>query len=88
MVFKKRVLQFALPFPKNIPMHDIYIGTIADLFFKSYFIPESLVLYRDHGTNVSNTTSGISSFGMWRQLSFRLNVLKYIPILYYRKLFR
>ena len=86
MVFKKQVLQIALPFPKKIPMHDILIGLIGDLFFKVHFVPLQLSYYRNHDDNVSETASGKSKFSLLQQISFRYNTIKYIPLLFIRKL--
>ncbi|MFP5040691.1 glycosyltransferase family 2 protein [Parasediminibacterium sp. JCM 36343] len=86
MAFKKQLLQVAMPFPKKMPMHDILLGTIADLFFKPIFIPKALLLYREHSGNVSATSAGKSPFGLTRQLGFRLRVIQYLPLLLWRKL--
>lgn len=86
MAFKKQVLQIALPFPKKIPMHDILIGLIGDLFYKVHFLPNQLSFYRNHGNNVSETASGKSKFSFWQKIGFRYNTIRYIPILMARKL--
>src|SRR5690606_18668738 len=31
LAFKRQILETALPFPKNLAMHDIWIGLIAEL---------------------------------------------------------
>ncbi len=53
MAFNRRVLEKALPFPKNIPMHDWWIGLIGDMFGKTCFYRDALVYYRRHGKNLS-----------------------------------
>ena len=80
MAFKKNILKKALPFPKDIPMHDIWIGFVADLFYKSFFIAQPLILYRRHSKNASPTVEG-SPFGWQTKLKFRWNLIKYIPLL-------
>lgn len=55
MAFRSSLLEYILPFPDNIPMHDIWIGNIAALFFRLCFIPEKLIYYRRHGNNASPT---------------------------------
>jgi glycosyltransferase involved in cell wall biosynthesis len=84
MAFRKEVLQMSLPFPQCIPMHDIWLGFVAELFYNSCFIPQKLVLYRRHGDNIS-PTSQKSQYRLGRKLSFRLNLLRYIPLLLIRK---
>jgi glycosyltransferase involved in cell wall biosynthesis len=55
MAFNRNVLNRALPFPKNISMHDYWIGLIGELNFSVYFIPEVLVFHRRHSSNASTT---------------------------------
>lgn len=53
MAFRREALQFILPIPKNIEMHDQWIGVIGDLTGGSYFTKQILFHYRRHGSNVS-----------------------------------
>jgi glycosyltransferase involved in cell wall biosynthesis len=85
MAFRKEILQVCLPFPRRIPMHDIWFGFVVELFYSSCFIPQKLVLYRRHGSNIS-PTSQTSQYGLGKRLSFRLNLLRYIPLLLIRKM--
>ena len=55
MSFSRQVLIKSLPFPKNIPMHDQWIGLVAELFFEPIFIKKQLITYRRHGSNASPT---------------------------------
>ena len=57
MAFNRTVLNKILPFPRNIPMHDLWIGLVAELHYSVYFLDESLVLHRRHTTNASSTAS-------------------------------
>ncbi|MGN6214222.1 glycosyltransferase family 2 protein [Parafilimonas sp.] len=86
MAFKKEVLNLSLPFPNNIPMHDIWIGFVAELFFSTCFIPEKLLLHRRHHTNASTSTNK-SEYNFYQKLTFRFQVLKYLPLLLKRKYF-
>jgi glycosyltransferase involved in cell wall biosynthesis len=85
MAFRRKILTTCLPFPKNIPMHDIWLGFVAELFYTSCFIPLPLVLYRRHGNNIS-PTSQTSVFNFRQKLLFRWNLIRYIPLLLLRKL--
>ena len=53
MAFKKEIKDIILPFPENIPMHDSWIGLLAELEGEVLFIPEKLVYYRRHGDNAT-----------------------------------
>ena len=85
MAFRKDVLALAMPFPKKIPMHDIWLGFIADVFFKPCFITEKLVLYRRHSANATYTSSK-SGFSLYQKIKFRINILRYLPQLLVRKM--
>lgn len=54
MAFRRNILNKILPFPRNIPMHDLWIGLVAEIHYSVYFLPEQLVLYRRHSTNASS----------------------------------
>lgn len=66
MAMRKSLLDQALPFPKNIPMHDMWLGLVA--YNRVYFLPESLVYYRRHEQNASEiqTTSSSKQKLIWR----------------------
>ena len=54
MAFNRKVLEVCLPFPKNIPMHDSWIGIKTYCTVKNVkFIPDKLIEYRRHGNNAS-----------------------------------
>ncbi|MDO9219960.1 MAG: glycosyltransferase family 2 protein [Thiobacillus sp.] len=55
MAFRRELLQIALPFPNRIPMHDMWLGMIAEIHGGTCFVPEPLLLYRRHGGNASDT---------------------------------
>jgi glycosyltransferase involved in cell wall biosynthesis len=84
MAFKKSILKKALPFPKDIPMHDIWLGFVSDIFYKSVFIPEKLTFYRKHNSNASIASSVVSNIGILTKLKFRINIVKYLPTLILR----
>lgn len=78
MLFTRQVKEKALPFPPGIPMHDIWIGNIAAFFFKVYFLPQPLILFRRHD-NSSSSTATRSPYSLWTQISFRLRIA--LPLL-------
>ena len=60
MAFRSEVLAAALPFPKHIPMHDAWLGLVAELTGPVVFLTEPLLLYRRHQLNVSPLSSNNS----------------------------
>ncbi len=53
MAFRRKLLGRILPIPKNIEMHDQWIGVWGDLCGGSFFLDEALIHYRRHGDNAS-----------------------------------
>jgi glycosyltransferase involved in cell wall biosynthesis len=54
MLFRRELLDLALPFPfSSYISHDVWLAYIAMLKGTITFIPEVLVLYRQHGNNVA-----------------------------------
>ena len=49
LAFTRELLALSLPFPPNIPMHDMWLGILAELFGKVDFVTEPTYLYRRHG---------------------------------------
>lgn len=67
MVFKRELLDYILPFPKDIPMHDQYIGLVSECIGKNVLLKKPLIYYRRHGENVSNLNhSGFIQMIKWR----------------------
>ena len=77
MAFRRNVLEASLPFPKNIPMHDIWIGNVAAYKYNVIFIPDRLIYFRRHENTISCNGKG-SKFTIWQQMKFRLNIIKNI----------
>ena len=74
MAFRSELLQLALPFPKNIPMHDMWLGLLAEVNGTTGYINEPLIYYRRHAENVS-TTGRKSSSSLLQKIKFRLSIL-------------
>lgn len=75
MAFTREVLQKSLPFPKDIPMHDIWIGNIAAFFFNVCFIPQTCSYLRRGDHNATNT-AGKSNYSLWKKIGLRWAVVK------------
>lgn len=84
LAFQRNVLEKCLPFPEKTPMHDIWIGMIAECFFRPLMMKEILMGYRRHGENFS-TASSKSKNSLLQKLMFRFNVLTAIVWRYFRK---
>ena len=74
MAFNRKVLELSLPFPKNLPMHDWWIGLISNLFGKVKYYDNPLILYRRHESNVSDTGM-VSKYRWYKKIYFRFNLL-------------
>lgn len=75
MAFNRNVLTRCLPFYNKIPMHDMWIGLIASLYFKTKYIPDKLILHRRHGRNVS-FTSMKSQNTFYQKIIYRINLFQ------------
>ncbi len=66
MAFSSDLKKIVLPFPNDLPMHDQWIGLLAELYGKVKFIDEPLILYRRHGENVTGGETKLLSKLKWR----------------------
>jgi len=80
MAFSRKVLCAALPFPDNIPMHDIWIGNVAAYKYNVKFINDKLIYFRRHEDATSCNAKG-SKFTLWQKIRFRWNTIKNIVYL-------
>ena len=53
MAFRRELLQHALPFPDDLPMHDQWIGLLAEKYGDVRLLRVPLLLYRRHGDNAT-----------------------------------
>lgn len=70
IVFKKEILEIALPFPKRLILHDNWLAFIAISVGKVIYIDEPLILYRRHLNNVSYAM-GKSRNPLWYRIYYR-----------------
>lgn len=54
MAFSRELLEVALPFPRRIPMHDMWLGLVAELFGRTEFVPIKTMLYRKHSASLTD----------------------------------
>ena len=77
MAFTRCVKDAVLPFPKDIPMYDIWIGNVAAFTYSVKFIDDRLISFRRHPATNSCNGKG-SKFSKWQQIRFRWNIIKNI----------
>lgn len=48
LAFSRELLMIALPFPRQIPMHDMWLGLLAEIFGEVDFVAVKTICYRKH----------------------------------------
>ena len=81
MAFRRNVLDKALPFPKNLPMHDQWLGLVAEKYFKVSYVNEPLVEYRQHSSNATHIEK--SPAGVLQKTKWRVDLLKALTSVYF-----
>lgn len=71
MAFDSCLKDEILPFPEGLPMHDQYIGLVAEKYARRHdrrvtFLNTSYILYRQHGDNVTGGKTKFSDKLRWR----------------------
>jgi hypothetical protein len=77
MALNRQILNYTLPFPPNIAMHDSWIGLNAALVGKYCFLPQQLVNYRRHGNNVTISFKK-NDLPVSYQIQYRLTMMYHI----------
>lgn len=73
MVLTRQAFTAALPFPKDIPMHDQWLGLVCEKEVKTVFLDEPLILWR---RNEGSMTGGETSLA--QKIRWRINITKNI----------
>lgn len=73
MAFRRALLPRILPIPENVPMHDMWIGLLAEPNVQLF--AEPLTLYRRHEQNASELHTKASRL---QQLKWRLSLTYYL----------
>ena len=81
MAMRKEVVKRAMPFPKTMVGHDLWLGIIADRYFKTKIVKSKLIRYRKH-INSKTTSGGKSKNTLWFKIKYRLTILMHIIKLY------
>lgn len=68
MSFRKELKTKILPIPRTVPMHDMWIGLVADMNRSALLIPEKLIYYRRHEATVTTVEnqSTLKEKILWR----------------------
>ncbi|SHG29848.1 Glycosyl transferase family 2 [Flavobacterium fluvii] len=74
LAYKASMNSYILPFPKSIPMHDIWIGNVISLKGKMTFLDDKLIKYRRHGGNASPTGEK-STFSFSYKILYRVRLI-------------
>jgi hypothetical protein len=75
MAFQREFLAQALPFPANLPMHDWWLGLLAEKKGAVRWIREPLLLHRRHAHN-ANFGVGQSPYSLRKRVGFRVFLLR------------
>ena len=74
MGFRRRLLDLALPFPDRLPMHDVWLGLLAECTGCVSFEAQVLTRHRRHRSNESDLRRSVwTRVALWRlQLAIAL----------------
>lgn len=76
MAFSRNLVSIILPFPSNIPMHDVWIGLASELVGKTVFINSVSMLFRRTGQNFTQPKYSWKTRFTWR-LNLVFNLLRF-----------
>ncbi len=66
MAFSRNLVPLILPFPKKIPMHDVWIGLVSELVGSVVFINSISMLFRRTGRNFTQPRYSWKTRFAWR----------------------
>jgi glycosyltransferase involved in cell wall biosynthesis len=67
MALRRELLFAALPIPRSVPMHDMWLGALGSILGRVHYISTPLIQYRRHEGNVSpSRRQGWSRMLRWR----------------------
>ena len=74
MAFRKELVPVITPFPKNLPMHDQWIGLCGEKLGHNKLIHEPLLIYRRHEENAS----AMEHADMVQMIQWRFYLIKHL----------
>lgn len=78
IAFRKELKKEILPIPNNIYLHDEWIGLVAELNGKTYFLNEKLMEYRRHSQNTSSFKHLPIKEMLVNRINYTKELLKYV----------
>lgn len=66
MSFRSELKKYIIPFPEKLPMHDQWIGLMAEKHGKVKMLNETLILYRRHENTVTGKKTSLKEKIKWR----------------------
>ena len=66
MAFRRELLAIATPFPRAIPMHDMWLGLVSEMVGPVTFDPVPTMLFRRSGHNYTQTRYSLRRRLTWR----------------------
>jgi glycosyltransferase involved in cell wall biosynthesis len=76
LAFSRELLTAALPFPRRIPMHDMWLGQLCALVGTAEFVPVKTIRYRRHAA--SRTEFLRIRFRPWLQIRRRFFLVAHL----------
>ena len=83
MSFNKKISKASTPFPRDIHMHDWWIGLVSEMKGTVYFLNEPLMYYVRHSNNASGTL--IKTLPLIEQIRNRIILCKHLVFLKFIK---
>jgi glycosyltransferase involved in cell wall biosynthesis len=65
VIMNRKLVEFALPFPLEVPMHDHWLAVCAVFAGKIHLLKEPTILYRQHGKNQIGAASKTLFAKIW-----------------------
>ncbi|MFA6144571.1 MAG: glycosyltransferase family 2 protein [Sulfurimonas sp.] len=82
IAFSKELLHVILPFPKDIPMHDMWIGSCTYLFGDVEFVDKCVFSYRIHENNFTGKKTSFIQKISWRYRLVKNLMVRYFYVKY------
>ncbi len=77
LAFRSDMKKYILPFPSSIPMHDSWIGLMICKHGKLLYIPDQLLLYRQHEGTVTKRQHGTIIRMLFSRIKMAYAYLRY-----------
>ena len=75
LAFSRELLNAALPFPRRIPMHDMWLGQLCALIGVTEFVPVKTIKYRKHAASLTDFRI---RFRPWLQIKRRFFLVTHL----------